>query len=215
MKAPSLRWRMGFLALLSMATCASAGEQPVAATAKAPGPMRRLATGRDEERRWHDPAGRNGQPAQHRRIARGGSEIRLAKEIEFRRDIWCLEIKFKPVRIINVDVPQPSGQMQREPIWYMVYSVTNRGEVLRPSRSPTAAMTSRRSRTTSLRCNSYRNFCWSARMSNKSYPDRVIPAALSFGDKAGPIQLREDPNRRFSQHDGNGGYFGGRQIRSA
>lgn len=49
-----------------------------------------------------------------------------ARDEPFRHDIWTLEFKFKPVRMIWVDVPQPSGNMQKQLIWYMVYSVTNR-----------------------------------------------------------------------------------------
>ena len=41
----------------------------------------------------------------------------------FRRPVWQLEFAFKPVRMIQVDVPQPSGKMQRKRIWYMVYRV--------------------------------------------------------------------------------------------
>ena len=50
----------------------------------------------------------------------------FAKEILFPHDVWSLEFQFKPVRTIWVDIPQPSGKMQRELIWYMVYAVTNR-----------------------------------------------------------------------------------------
>lgn len=49
-----------------------------------------------------------------------------AKKVPFRHDIWTLEFKFKPMRMIWVDVPQASGQMKRKLIWYTVYSVTNR-----------------------------------------------------------------------------------------
>ena len=55
-----------------------------------------------------------------------------AKDVDFRREIWALEFKFKPVRMISVDVPQPSGMMQRKQIWYMVYSVTNPGKIMVP-----------------------------------------------------------------------------------
>ena len=55
-----------------------------------------------------------------------------AKDVPFRRDVWALDFKFKPVRMIWVDIPQPSGYMQRKLIWYMVYSVTNTGKVMHP-----------------------------------------------------------------------------------
>jgi hypothetical protein len=49
-----------------------------------------------------------------------------ARNVTFRHDVWTLQFEFKPVRMIHVDVPQPSGRMRRKLIWYMVYSVTNR-----------------------------------------------------------------------------------------
>jgi hypothetical protein len=55
-----------------------------------------------------------------------------AKDITFRQEIWALEFKFKPVRMIMVDIPQPSGMMQRKLIWYMVYAVTNTGKAMVP-----------------------------------------------------------------------------------
>jgi hypothetical protein len=56
----------------------------------------------------------------------------MAKEVPFRRSIWNLEFTFKPLRMIEVDVPQASGKMERKLIWYMVYRVKNNGAQLRP-----------------------------------------------------------------------------------
>jgi hypothetical protein len=60
-----------------------------------------------------------------------------AKKADFRREIWALQFEFKPVRMISVDIPQPSGMMQRKLIWYMVYSVTNTGKTLVPEKDAT------------------------------------------------------------------------------
>jgi hypothetical protein len=49
-----------------------------------------------------------------------------------RRVIWNLEFSFKPMRMIQVDVPQASGRMQRQLVWYMVYRVRNLGDHLKP-----------------------------------------------------------------------------------
>lgn len=49
-----------------------------------------------------------------------------------RRTIWNLEFSFKPMRMIYVDVPQASGRMQRQLVWYIVYRVRNLGGHLRP-----------------------------------------------------------------------------------
>lgn len=56
-----------------------------------------------------------------------------ASDVILRRDIWSLEFAFKPLRTIEVSVPQPSGKLQRKLIWYMVYRVKNLGDPLRRS----------------------------------------------------------------------------------
>jgi hypothetical protein len=55
-----------------------------------------------------------------------------AKDVSFRQDIWVLQFRFKPIRMIWADIPGNEGRMQREQIWYMVYTVTNPGKVLHP-----------------------------------------------------------------------------------
>ena len=53
------------------------------------------------------------------------------KRVEFTHDIWSLELTFKPIRFIDVDVPGPHGKFLRKKIWYMVYRVKNNGQVHR------------------------------------------------------------------------------------
>jgi len=55
-----------------------------------------------------------------------------AKAVVLRREIWNLEFAFKPLRRIWVDMPQPTGKMQRKHIYYMVYRVRNGGSDLAP-----------------------------------------------------------------------------------
>src|SRR5207253_5624564 len=55
-----------------------------------------------------------------------------SKNVVMRRTIWNLEFSFKPMRMIWVDVPQASGRMQRQLVWYMVYRVRNLGNQLQP-----------------------------------------------------------------------------------
>jgi hypothetical protein len=122
----------------------------------------------------------------------------------FRRDIWVLDFQFKPVRMIRVDIPQPSGFMQRKLIWYMVYSVTNTGKILHPvedvdltydtfdKRQLYGVKTEDRP----IRFKPEFLLEGHQRMKDdvgftKVYPDRVIPVAID------PIRLREDPKRRF------------------
>ena len=47
----------------------------------------------------------------------------LAKGVRLQRDVWALEFNFKPVRMIEVDVPRPGEKFDRKMIWYMVYFV--------------------------------------------------------------------------------------------
>lgn len=56
----------------------------------------------------------------------------MAKDVPFRREVWCLELSFKPLRMMYVDIPQASGKVQRKLVWYMVYRVRNTGVAIVP-----------------------------------------------------------------------------------
>jgi hypothetical protein len=127
-----------------------------------------------------------------------------AKDVPIRRDVWVLDFKFKPVRMIRVDIPQPSGYMQQKLIWYMVYSVTNTGKVLHPVEDldlPYETSEARQLYEVKMVDGPIRfapEFLLEAHVRRpdqsvltKVYADRVMPVAM------GPIRLREDPNRRF------------------
>ncbi len=118
----------------------------------------------------------------------------IAGEAIFRRPVWCLEFGFKPVRMIYVDVPQPSGKMQRKLIWYMVYRIQNNGYHIRPLGEPdqwdqNTFVTEPVNHTIRF----FPHFVLEAPNLKKAYVDRLIPAAMR------PIQLREDPNSEY--HD--------------
>ena len=55
-----------------------------------------------------------------------------AEHMIFRRPVWYLEFAFKPLRMIEVDLPQPSGKFVRTNIWYLVYRIKNPGYHLSP-----------------------------------------------------------------------------------
>ena len=59
--------------------------------------------------------------------------VEMAKQVILRREIYCLEFSFKPLRQMYVDLPRPDGRMQRKLVWYMVYRVRYRGGDLRPA----------------------------------------------------------------------------------
>ena len=59
--------------------------------------------------------------------------VEMAREVILRREVYCLEFSFKPLRHIYIDVPRADGRMQRKLVWYMVYRVRYRGGDLRPA----------------------------------------------------------------------------------
>ncbi|MCG8650297.1 MAG: hypothetical protein MI861_10720, partial [Pirellulales bacterium] len=66
--------------------------------------------------------------------------VEMAKEVILRREIYCFEFSFKPLRQTYIDIPRPDGKMQRKLIWYMVYRVRYRGGDLRPAADQVAGV---------------------------------------------------------------------------
>jgi len=116
------------------------------------------------------------------------SNFEFAKDVRFRRDIWALEFSFKPVRMIWVDIPQADGHMRRQLVWYMVYSVTNPGQALRPVQQPDKTFALER---VDIPVQFVPKFVLKSHEFSREYPDRVIPLALPA------IRMREDRNRNF------------------
>jgi hypothetical protein len=110
-----------------------------------------------------------------------------AQYVILRRPIWNLEFAFKPMRTIEVDVPQPSGRMQKKIIWYMVYRVRYLGNDLAPDpvkdewghETFTVRDTSHEGRYF------FPQFLLEGHDLSKTYLDRIIPAAKE------PIAQRE------------------------
>ena len=111
-----------------------------------------------------------------------------AKDVAFRREIFCLEFQFKPVRVIAVDLPQPSGLFQRKLVWYLVYCVRHSGKVLRPEPAQNGSYDIQE---VEQPVRFVPEFVLDCPRLNKRYPDRVIPLAFQR------IAQREDPNQRF------------------
>jgi hypothetical protein len=110
----------------------------------------------------------------------------MATSTVFRREIWCLEFTFKPVRMMWVDVPQRNGRMERKLIWYMVYHVKNTGGNLAPTPQDDGShVIKRQGRDVRF----FPTFVLESHEYGKSYLDRVIPVA------ARAIQQKEDPRR--------------------
>jgi hypothetical protein len=94
----------------------------------------------------------------------------VAKDVRFEREIWALDFEFKPVRFIEVDLPQASGRMSRKLVWYLMYRVRNSGD--KPVR-----FTPR--------------FVLTTVDTQRSYPDRLLPLAVRA------IERRERPDARL------------------
>ena len=54
----------------------------------------------------------------------------IAANMVYRRQVWNLEFTFKPLRMMWIDIPQPSGKMAKKLVWYLVFRVKNLGDQL-------------------------------------------------------------------------------------
>jgi hypothetical protein len=126
-----------------------------------------------------------------------------AQHVIFRRLIWNLEFAFKPVRLIQVDVPQPSGKMQRKLIWYMVYRIRYLGNDLKPDATTDNwghpfYQTDQVSHQTRF---FFPRFELASHDQGKAYQDRIIPAAVqqitkreSRGEKLlNSVEISQEP----------------------
>src|SRR5204863_1724156 len=109
-----------------------------------------------------------------------------------------LQFSFKPLRMINVDMPTTNGRTEKRLIWYMVYRVTNLGEHL-PANAA-GANKQAADQPSAEEVYFHPQFVLESHEYQKAYLDRVLPQAVKA------IQKREDPNRvlldtvQMSQH---------------
>ncbi len=124
-------------------------------------------------------------------MAKSDTLMEMAKIVTFRRGVWCLELSFKPMRMITVDVPQPTGKYEKTLVWYMVYRVRNLGRHLAPQARPDQF--GHESFTTQAVNHEVRFFpsfvleSYAEGREPKGYLDRLIPVAIPA------IREREDP----------------------
>ena len=116
----------------------------------------------------------------------------MAKDVNFRHHVWALELSFKQLRMLHVDIPQPSGKMQRKLIWYQVYRVRNTGAGLAPQQKEDSTFTTVNKPADQVRfvpqfVLTSQDRDQAGQRVRKSYLDRVIPAAVQA------IQRRELP----------------------
>ena len=89
-------------------------------TVSLPGPLMELAKGRTHLD-W--------QPSF---TAKSRTLLARAQSVQMRHPIWGLEFSYKPLRMLEVDIPQTTGKMIKKTIWYMVYRVRYLGGELHP-----------------------------------------------------------------------------------
>ena len=127
-------------------------------------------------------------------IASSDTLYGMSDKTKFRREIYCLEFSFKPLRMIEVDVPLVGGKTERKLVWYLVYRIRNTGETLKPVQGPDGVYSTQPAKGGPQRflpqfvLEAQDRQAGGGRVS-KSYLDRVIPAA----DAA--ISQRETPGR--------------------
>ncbi|MHB8971884.1 MAG: hypothetical protein ACYC3X_00200 [Pirellulaceae bacterium] len=96
-----------------------------------------------------------------------------------RRQVWTLEFAFKPLRTVQVDVPQPTGKMQKKLVWYMVYRVRYLGGDLVPEAvQDEFGHTTYGSKPVAQEGRFFfPQFLLESHSLSKTYQDRIIPAA--------------------------------------
>lgn len=114
----------------------------------------------------------------------------MAKDAAFVQDVWCLELAFKPLRMIEVDVPQPSGRAQRKQVWYLVYRVRNTGVGLTAEVKPDGSFVTAEEGTEPVRflpefVLTSQDRTTAGQPLGKAYLDRLIPTVME------PIRQRE------------------------
>ena len=107
----------------------------------------------------------------------------MAEAVNFRHDVWCLELSFKPLRMVFVDIPQANGKMQRKLIWYLVYRVRNTGAGLKAEKQEDGTFETVSFSPGDLQfiphfVLSSRDLNREGEPVNKAYLNRIIPAAI-------------------------------------
>ena len=61
-----------------------------------------------------------------------------SKNVTLRHPVWGLEFAFKPMRLIEIDLPNATGAIEKKTVWYLVYRVRYTGNDLQPAIRDTA-----------------------------------------------------------------------------
>jgi hypothetical protein len=129
-------------------------------------------------------------------LAESDTLFGLASNMKFRREVWCLEFSFKPLRMIEVSVPGATGGDQTKLVWYLVYRVRNTGQVLKPVEGEGNIFTAAVAKGAPVRflpkfILESNDLTADGRRISKAYLDRILPSAVAA------ISQRETPGRRL------------------
>ncbi len=113
----------------------------------------------------------------------------LTQNIPFRRSVWYLEFTYKPLRMIDVELPTKEGRMEKKTVWYLVYRVKNLGGHLQPAAKDDGHI--HENQLVDYPVGFFPQFVLESHDYKKAYLDRVLPLAVDA------IERREDPNRRL------------------
>jgi hypothetical protein len=110
--------------------------------------------------------------------------VGMSDRVKFRREIYCLEFSFKPLRMVEIDVPTASAGTQRKQVWYLVYRVRNTGQTLKPVEGADGVFSTEPGKGGPVRFMpefvlQSRDRSADGKPVNKSYLDRVIPGAVA------------------------------------
>lgn len=104
----------------------------------------------------------------------------MAKDVVFRREVWCMELAFKPVRMIEIEVPLPGGGSQEKVVWYLLYRLRYMGGDLRPvpekDKFGNEVLSQPTPESDQWR-RIFPTFTINSRKTGKEYVDRIIPNA--------------------------------------
>ncbi|WP_146392514.1 hypothetical protein [Allorhodopirellula solitaria] len=103
----------------------------------------------------------------------------MLKQVIYRREIFCFELSFKPLRQIYLDIPRPDGKMQRKLVQYMVYRVRYRGGDLRPAVDNPDEPIFKRIESVSYQSRRFfPMFVLEDREADQQYVDQILPTAV-------------------------------------
>jgi hypothetical protein len=123
----------------------------------------------------------------------------LATNRDFRSTTWYLQFTFKPLRVLQVDLPTDKGHLQRKTVWYMIYRVKNVGGHLKPLEKPAeegnlpTAPEAQAVDDIGTPIHFFPKFTMEGQIEGvkQVYLDKLMPLAIDA------IRKREDPNRRL------------------